>query len=74
MLFPNDCYNVGLQPWGFPRRNLKLASICRGLGEMIPDWQVAVLINKGTYIRGLSWLAPRHVDFHTFPIGSSKFI
>lgn len=29
-----------------------------------PDWQVAVLTSKGTYIRGLPWAAVRQVDFH----------
>lgn len=30
-----------------------------------PAWQVAGLINKGTYLQGLSWVTTRSVDLNT---------
>ena len=37
------------------------------LKKETPDWQGAVLINKGNYIKDLSWATIRQVDLCTSP-------
>ena len=58
----------------------KLAIIHRGQGKtkgrgrplQIGRWKV--LIRKGTYLQGLSWVATRQIDHHMHPSEYEKFI